>query len=204
MNEGFKKHQVEDLQIRELIYVKRFNRFVSDFNEHSDILFLIRNHKFNNFKVVDKSYCTEVTPDKKFLELISQLNNHLEGKINLDKIILFISKDKDNLIDMETHLPDILKGSSIGYKLYKTFIDHYGYISSNKAASDDALNLWYNLLQDEELYCITSNYFSYAISKSISDIELKSLIEKVKSRKEVPVDEIQFDDDIQLKIDELT
>lgn len=203
MNEGFKKYQIDNLQNRELIYVKRFNRFVSDFNEHSDILFLIRNHKFNNFKVIDRLYCIEVFPDEKFLELISQLNNHIEGKINLDKIILFISKDEDNLIDMETYLPDILKGCSIGYNLYKLMISNFGYISSNKAASDDALNLWYNLLQDEELYCITSNYFSYAISKSISDIELKSIIERVKSRKEVPLDEIQFDDDLQLKIDEL-
>lgn len=194
MNEGFNKKQMDNLESRELIYVKKFNRFVTDVKDYSNIISLIKTHSFDNFKVDDKSYCVEVTPDINFLNLISNLNKHIDSKINLDKIFFFISKDKENLIDIETHLPDILKGSSIGYKLYKLMINKFGYISSNKNASPDALNLWHNLLMDDDLYCITSNFFSYAIYKKINDYKLIEIIDNVKNRKEV--DEIQYDDDL--------
>lgn len=194
MNEGFKREQIDNLKNRELIYVKNFNRFVSDVQSYSNILSLLKSHNFNEFKVEDKIYCIEVTPDINFLKLISNLNEHLDSKINLDKIILFISKENENLIDIETHLPDILKGSSIGYKLYKLLINKFDYISSNKHASPDALNLWYNLLMDDDLYCITSSYFSYAIDKKISDDKLKEIIDNVKNRNEVK--KVEYDDDI--------
>ena len=194
MNEGFNKKQMDNLESRELIYVKKFNRFVTDVKDYSNILSLIKIHSFDNFKVYDKSYCVEVTPDINFLNLISDLNKHIDSKINLDKIFFFISKDKENLIDIETHLPDILKGSSIGYRLYKLMINKFGYISSNKNASPDALNLWYNLLMDDDLYCITSNYFSYVIDKKIDDDKLIDIINNIKNRKEV--EEVEYDDDI--------
>lgn len=194
MNEGFKREQIDNLKNRELIYVKNFNRFVSDVQSYSNILSLLKSHNFNEFKVEDKIYCIEVTPDINFLKLISNLNEHLDSKINLDKIIFFISKENENLIDIETHLPDILKGSSIGYKLYKLLINKFDYISSNKHALPDALNLWYNLLMDDDLYCITSNYFSYAIDKKIGDDKLKEIIDNVKNRKEVK--KVEYDDDI--------
>ena len=194
MNEGFNREQIDNLKNREVIYVKNFNRFVSNVQSYSNILSLIKTHSFDNFKVDDKSYCIEVTPDDNFLKLISDLNEHIDSKVNLDKIIFFISKDKENLIDIETNLPDILKGSSIGYKLYKLLINKFGYISSNKHASPDALNLWYNLLMDDDLYCITSNYFSYVIDKKISDDKLKEIIANVKNRNEVK--KVEYDDDI--------
>lgn len=195
MNEGFERIVIDDLKSRELIYVKRYNRFISDVTNYSHILSSIKSHDFGNFKIEDKSYCIEITPDDRFLELISLLNDHIDLKINIDKIILFLTKDKGNLIDMETHLPDILKGSSIGYKLYKLVISKFGYISSDRRASDDALNLWYNLLQDNDLYCITSNYFSYAIDKTINDSELKNIIDNVKLRNDNITDVI-YDDDL--------
>jgi hypothetical protein len=194
MNEGFNREQIDNLKNREVIYVKNFNRFVSNVQSYSNILSLIKTHSFDNFKVDDKSYCIEVTPDDNFLKLISDLNEHIDSKVNLDKIIFFISKDKENLIDIETNLPDILKGSSIGYKLYKLLINKFDYISSNKHASPDALNLWYNLLMDDDLYCITSNYFSYVIDKKISDDKLKEIIANVKNRNEVK--KVEYDDDI--------
>ena len=122
MNEGFNKTQIDDLENRELIYVKKFNRFITDVKSYSDILSLLKIHNFDKFKVEDKDYCIEVIPDDAFLKLISDLNEHIDIKINLDKIIFFITKNNQNIIDTETHLPDILKGSSIGYKLYKLLI----------------------------------------------------------------------------------
>ena len=194
MNERFDKSQLDNLKDRELIYVKKFNRFKSDIKEYSDILMNIKIHSFEYFKVEDKNYCIEITPDDYFLNLIDDLNKHLDHQLNFDKIIFFISKDKENLIDIDTHLPDILKGSSIGYKLYKLIINKFGYISSNRFASNDALNLWYNLLLDSELYCITSTYFSYAISKKITDDELIKIINSIKKRKEV--ENVEYDDDL--------
>ena len=194
MNDGFNKKQMDNLESRELIYVKKFNRFVTDVKDYSNIISLIKTHSFDNFKVDDKSYCVEVRPDDIFLKLISDLNEHIDIKINLDKIIFFISRNNQNIIDTETHLPDILKGSSIGYKLYKLLINKFSYISSNKNISPDALNLWYNLLMDDDLYCITSDFFSYAIDKKINDHKLIEIINNVKNRKEV--DEVQYDDDL--------
>ena len=194
MNEGFKRTQIDELKSRELIYVKKFNRFITEPTDYSQIIMILKKYDFSNFIIIDKIYCVEIIPDRQFLNLIDELNKHIDIDIDLNKIVTFITKDKDNLIDMETMLPEILKGSSIGYKLYKLLINHFGYISSNKNASDDALNLWFNLLQDDELYCITSEYFSYAIKKSISDDKLIEIISNIKLRTEVDI--IQYDDDL--------
>jgi hypothetical protein len=201
MYEGFSKNDIVKLQSRELIYVKNFDRFITDVNIPSDLFSLIRNHKFDNFKVIDKSYCTEIIPDIHFLNLIDKLNVYLESdKIDLNNITLFVTKDLDNLIDFETGIPNILKGCSVGYKLYKVLVDHYGWISSDKRSTNDAINLWYNLLQDVDMYCVTSNYFSYIIKKTLHDIELKKVLENIKKRKEIAFNDIQFDDDIKEKI----
>lgn len=203
MNEGFSDEQIKNLQSREFIYIKKFNRFLNDKREYSHILRSIKYYEFNKFEIIDKGYETEIIPDIDFLNLIEELNKHLENKISLNKIQLFITKENDNEINLNTYLPDVLKGCSIGYKLYKLIINYYDYISSNKYASSDAINLWYNLLQDNNLYCITSNHFSYAINKNINNEKIKIILNKIKNRKEILFDEVQFDDDTKLKIDEI-
>ena len=137
-------------------------------------------------------------------KLIDELNDHLNDKINLDKITLLITKEFINLIDFELGIPGILKGSSIGYKLYKLLVKSYGYISSDKNSSDEAKNLWWNLIIDDELYCIASRCFCAIISKMVSNSLLREVLDKIKHNNwKETVDEIQFDDDTRAKIDEL-
>ena len=70
-------------------------------------------------------------------------------------------------------------------------------MTSDRYASNNAYNLWYNLLQDKNLYCFTSKTMSGLISKSLDDIEIEKVINKIKKLK---IDDIEFDDELQEKI----
>ena len=97
-------------------------------------------------------------------------------------------------MDFDGGVPVVLQGTSLGYNLYKLIIDKNNYVTSNRHSSEEAYNLWYNLLQDDNLYAITSNTISVLIKKDIDDITLKGILDKIKQR------ELEFDDDLKLKI----
>jgi hypothetical protein len=195
-NEGFSRKDIDNLETRERIYVKKFDRFISDVN-NLEVRLSIKNYDYKNFIIIDTGYSTVINFDQIFITLISKLG------VNINKITLFITPEADNLIDFEEGIPSELKGCSVGYNIYKLVISHYGWISSDKRSSNDALNLWWNLLQDDDLYCISSNFFSYVISKVVSDEKLKEVLDKIKIRKEVDFPTIEFDDDIKDKISKI-
>jgi len=70
------------------------------------------------------------------------------------------------------------------------------FICSDRYSTLSAWNLWYSLLQDDSLYAITSNLRSCLIDKSVSDDELKSIIEKVCNG----LSDIEMSDDLKDKL----
>jgi len=101
-----------------------------------------------------------------------------------------------NQIDFSDGLPPYLRGLGVAYKLYKMTIEKNKYITSDRFSSLHAWNLWYNLLQDNDLYCFTSNIRSGLISKKVSDEELKEIVNKLS----VGVENIEYDDDLKEKL----
>jgi len=90
-----------------------------------------------------------------------------------------------------------LRGCFLGYKLYKYLIDKYGFITSAIGLSDDAKNIWYKLMLDNELYCFSSNVISGVISKDKDNIFIKECLDRLKKY------DLIFDDELKEKIKEI-
>jgi hypothetical protein len=50
---------------------------------------------------------------------------------------------------------------------------------TNKDSSNESINLWYNILKDDDIYSGTNNQFSIIIKKEIDNHKLKSILEKI-------------------------
>jgi hypothetical protein len=61
----------------------------------------------------------------------------------------------------------------------------------------EAKNLWYNLLQDKDVYSGTNQYYNIIIKKDIDDNKLKSIINKIKDFKLI------YDNELNSKIKEM-
>jgi hypothetical protein len=169
MKESFSGEDYNDN--RELIYIKKYKDYVRG-DKNMALLNKLSYIDYSQFKIIDKKYSIEVIPTSDFIEITG-----------LDKLIFFISEPY-NLIDIETFLPENLKGYGIMFNIYYLLTKHFGFISSNRYSSEDAKNLWYSYMKRENLYCVTSDFFSYAIDYNISDIQLKNIYDQIENRKD--------------------
>ncbi len=71
------------------------------------------------------------------------------------------------------------------------------FIMTNKDSSKESINLWYNILKDDEVYSGTNNQFSIIIKSEIDNNKLKSILEKVGKF------DLIYDDNLNNKIKEL-
>ena len=92
------------------------------------------------------------------------------------------------------------KELKLGYKIYKLVINYVGYISTSKYVLLNAKRIWIKLMMDNDLYCVTSTNYSYAIIKTINDNKLMQILDKIKARKDVTFNNIQFDKELKNKI----
>ena len=100
-----------------------------------------------------------------------------------------------NKIDFESGIPKTLQGLSVGYNLYKITIKALKFITSDGlSTSNNAKNLWYNLLQDSDYYSGTNNFGSILILKNIEDYELKEILKKVSHLN------LKYDNELETKI----
>jgi len=206
LSETLSEEEIIELNNKGLTYIKKFQRFNDQKDkEYNYLLSDIRNYDFNKFRIYHNPYQTIIYPDKDFLSLIDELNNHLLNKININQIDISIRKDYYNLIDFENGIPLPLQGLGIAYKIYILVIHYFGWISSDINSSDSAKNLWFSLVKNNDVYCITSNFFSYLISKKLSNIILKNILDSIIQRKDTKIEikDIIFDNDIKEKIVEI-
>jgi hypothetical protein len=68
---------------------------------------------------------------------------------------------------------------------------------TNKDSSKESINLWYNILKDDEAYSGTNNQFSIIIKSEIDNNKLKSILDKVEKF------DLIYDIDLNIKIKEL-
>lgn len=188
--EGFTKDNLDYLVAYKKTYVRQqFRDRGIDFNKTQKI---VKEYDISNFTFDDKGYGIFVYPDKKFVELLKQLDPRVDDNM---RFYLTLTGDM-NQIDFSDGLPPYLRGLGVAYKLYKMTIEKNKYITSDRFSSLHTWNLWYNLLQDEDLYCFTSNIRSGLISKKVSDEELKEIVNKLS----VGVENIEYDDDLKEKL----
>ena len=190
--ESFMKDNLEYLMMYKKTYIKKSERENRDSNI---IIDEVKNYDVSKFRMVNKTYGIFIYPDEYFIELCRKLDDSVSDDLFF---YITVSTINNNQIDFTEGIPDIIRGLSIGYKLYKLVINKFGWVTSDRYSSQHAYNLWYNLLQDIDLYCFTSNMMSGLISKIISDDDLKSVIDRFKDIKD-----IEFDDELMNKLKEL-
>jgi hypothetical protein len=190
--EGFTKDNLDYLLTYKKTYVrKQFRDIGINLNKIQKI---VKEYDIRNFHFDDKGYGIFIYPDTNFIELLKQMDPKVDDNM---RFYLTLTGEL-NQIDFSDGLPPYLRGLGIAYKLYKMTIEKNKYITSDRFSSLHAWNLWYNLLQDEDLYCFTSNIRSGLISKKVSDEELKEIVNKLS----VGVENIEYDDDLKEKLTE--
>jgi hypothetical protein len=189
--ESFTKDNLDYLVTYKKTYVRQ--QFRDRGIELNKIQKIVKNYDISNFTFDDKGYGIFIYPDTKFIELLKQI----DPLVNDNMRFYLTLTGELNQIDFSDGLPPYLRGLGIAYKLYKMTIEKNKYITSDRFSSLHAWNLWYNLLQDKDLYCFTSNIRSGLISKSVSDKELKEIVNKLI----VGVNDIEYDDELREKLE---
>ena len=186
--EGFTKDNLNYLVNNKKTYVRK---------EYRDtpirkIQKVVKDYDISNFKFIDKGYGIFIYPDVEFINLIKELDQNID-----ESLFFYITLTGDlNYVDFAEGVPPYLRGLSLAYKFYKMIINKNKFICSDRYSTLSAWNLWYSLLQDDNLYAITSNLRSCLIDKSVSDDELKSIIEKVCNG----LSDIEMSDDLKDKL----
>ena len=186
--EGFTKDNLDYLVNNKKTYVRK---------EYRDtpirkIQKIVKDCDISNFKFIDKGYGIFIYPDVEFINLIKELDQNID-----ESLFFYITLTGDlNYVDFVEGVPPYLRGLSLAYKFYKIIINKNKFICSDRYSTLSAWNLWYSLLQDDNLYAITSNLRSCLIDKSVSDDELKSIIEKVCNG----LSDIEMSDDLKDKL----
>jgi len=157
---------------------------------------LIKDYDISNFRYVDKGYGIFIYPDNTFINLVKNLDPNFD-----DASFFYITVTGDlNYVDFAEGVPPYLRGLSLAYRFYKMIIKKNLFICSDRYSSLSAWNLWYNLLQDNDLYAITSNLRSSLIDKDISDVDLIKVINRVSK----DIDNIEYSDDLKCKLNSIT
>lgn len=153
----------------------------------TDLYYKLRSYDVSRFYFdTSKSYGIFIYPDREFLSLIGYRDNFF--------IYLTISGD-EHVIDFDNGLPDKLKGSGTGYKIYRSLFNYYDYISTTNLSTSSAKNIWYYLMIDRDLYCFTSMTKSGSILKSCSDEKLLNFYNMFSN-----VENVVFDTEFRWKI----
>lgn len=198
--EGFTKEQLDELVLKDKTYVRKNIRKYDnkELKYSKDII----SYDISKFKVEVKYNNYKIYPDDGFIEIYKKYC--IENSIDFESDIQFTIEILPeyplggyNFIDVYNLLPSSLKGLSLGYKLYKLILMKIDFIMTNKDSSQESINLWYNLLQDKNVYSGTNQNYNIIIKKDIDNSKLKSILDKVKK-----IDLI-YDDDLNTKIKEL-
>lgn len=186
--EGFTKDNLDYLVNNKKTYVRKEFRNIPI----RKIQKIVKGYDISNFKFIDKGYGIFIYPDNKFIELIKELDSNID-----DSLFFYITVTGDlNYVDFAEGIPPYLRGLSLAYKFYKMIIKMNGFICSDRYSTLSAWNLWYSLLQDDELYAITSNLRSCLIDKNINNDELKEVINKVSKN----ITDIEYSEDLKERL----
>jgi hypothetical protein len=186
--EGFTKDNLDYLVNNKKTYVRKEFRDIPI----RKIQKIVKEYDISNFKFIDKGYGIFIYPDNKFIELIKELDPNIDNSL-----FFYITVTGDlNYVDFAEGIPPYLRGLSLAYKFYKMIIKMNGFICSDRYSTLSAWNLWYSLLQDDDLYAITSNLRSCLIDKNITNYKLKEVINKVSEN----ITDIEYSEDLKERL----
>jgi hypothetical protein len=186
--EGFTKDNLDYLVNNKKTYVRKEFRDIPI----RKIQKIVKEYDISNFKFIDKGYGIFIYPDNKFIELIKELDPNIDNSL-----FFYITVTGDlNYVDFAEGIPPYLRGLSLAYKFYKMIIKMNGFICSDRYSTLSAWNLWYSLLQDDDLYAITSNLRSCLIDKNITNDKLKEVINKVSEN----ITDIEYSEDLKERL----
>lgn len=189
--EGFTKDNLEYLINNKKTYVRKDYRDIPI----RKIQKIIKDYDISKFRFIDKGYGVFIYPDNEFIELIRDLDPSVDNSI-----FFYITVTGDlNYVDFAEGVPPYLRGLSLAYKFYKMLVNRYDFICSDRFSTLSAWNLWYNLLQDDGMYAITSNLRSCLVSKNVTDVKLKEIIDKVT----LNCNDLEYSDDLKTKLDSI-
>lgn len=190
--EGFTKDNLDYLVKNKKTYVRKHYR--EGGVPIKDIQRRIKDYDISLFRFDVKSYGTFIYPDQEFIRLIKELDGTVD-----DSMFFYITVSGDmNYVDFSEGVPPYLRGLSVSYKIYRRLIRMNDFICSDRYSTLSAWNLWYNLLQDEELYALTSPVRSCLIDKKVSDERLREIIGVVTSG----VEAFEVSDDLKERLSE--
>jgi hypothetical protein len=186
--EGFTKDNLDYLVNNKKTYVRKEFRDIPI----RKIQKIVKEYDISNFKFIDKGYGIFIYPDNKFIELIKELDPNIDNSL-----FFYITVTGDlNYVDFAEGIPPYLRGLSLAYKFYKMIIKMNSFICSDRYSTLSAWNLWYSLLQDDDLYAITSNLRSCLIDKNITNDKLKEVINKVSEN----ITDIEYSEDLKERL----
>jgi hypothetical protein len=186
--EGFTKDNLDYLVNNKKTYVRKEFRDIPI----RKIQKIVKEYDISNFKFIDKGYGIFIYPDNKFIELIKELDPNID-----ESLFFYITVTGDlNYVDFAEGIPPYLRGLSLAYKFYKMIIKMNSFICSDRYSTLSAWNLWYSLLQDDDLYAITSNLRSCLIDKNITNDKLKDIINKVSEN----IIDIEYSEDLKERL----
>lgn len=190
--EGFTKDNLDYLVKNKKTYVRKHYR--EGGVPIKDIQRRIKDYDITLFRFEVKSYGTFIYPDVEFIRLIKELDGTVD-----DSMFFYITVSGDmNYVDFSEGVPPYLRGLSVSYKIYRRLIRMNDFICSDRYSTLSAWNLWYNLLQDEELYALTSPVRSCLIDKKVSDERIREIIGVVTSG----VETFEVSDDLKERLGE--
>lgn len=186
--EGFTKENLDYLVNNKKTYIRKEYRKIPI----RKIQKIVKDYDISNFNFIDKGYGIFIYPDKEFIRLINELDVNID-----DSLFFYITLTGDfNYVDFAEGVPPYLRGLSLAYKFYKKIIEMNSFICSDRYSTLSAWNLWYNLLQDTDLYGITSNLRSCLIDKNVSDDVLKNIVKKVNQN----ISNVEYSDDLKKRL----
>ena len=181
--EGFSKQELDNLISNNKAFVykaERKNKIIKN-----ELVSKIINYDFSKFKRENIFSGLIIYPNEDFISLCEKFINDKIDNLTFEVEILNIESGsyiKHNFIDVYKLIPDNLQGLSIGYNLYKLILsyDDVNFLTSDNNNSSSAKNLWYNLLQDRDLYSAINDKNCVIINKHISDDKLINILNKLK------------------------
>ncbi len=164
---------------------------------------ILINLNFDEIKYVNKEDYIEIYFNEQvssyltsiYLEISkdSDISNKLIGDGYDDMVLQLELTGKFNQIDIMNGLPDFLKNTGLGKKVYKKLIKDFKYISSfvGNYNNLDSNMVWSSILQDKDIYSFTNddNYISFW-----KDSEYDLIINKLKEFYKIK-GKVEFDDD---------
>lgn len=164
---------------------------------------ILINLNFDEIKYVNKEDYIEIYFNEQvssyltsiYLEISkdSDISNKLISDGYDDMVLQLELTGKFNQIDIMNGLPDFLKNTGLGKKVYKKLIKDFKYISSfvGNYNNLDSNMVWSSILQDKDIYSFTNddNYISFW-----KDSEYDLIINKLKEFYKIK-GKVEFDDD---------